>query len=255
MTLPALQRWTRSGRSRREAWRWVAAQVALPSWTCSPVRSRTVTRSAWQLLPPGNPPPPSLCLLLRASLIIACSRHAPQFVDVWTVFNATEGVQAFRRSEVQVYADVVQRIAALAESKFGVSTRLHLTAPTFFSRISGDKPPRTAHDEYWHTHVDLEQYGSFVITSLLYLADAGADFEGGQFEFMPPGTTHENGAGAPARHAVKPARGKLVLFSSGSEHPHRVTRVTSGTRLALTIAFTCDEGAAVADFLGRALEG
>jgi hypothetical protein len=72
---------------------------------------------------------------------------------------------------------------------------------------------------------------------------------------MPPGTTHENGAGAPARHAVKPARGKLVLFSSGSEHPHRVTRVTSGTRLALTIAFTCDEGAAVADFLGRALEG
>lgn len=221
--------------------------MAQPSWICSRARFRMVTRyerhrdAAWHLL--------------SSLTLIALTPFSAQFVDVWSVFNATEGVDAFRRSEVQVYADVVQRIAALAESRFGVTSRLHLTAPTFFSRISGDKPPRTAHDEYWHPHVDLEQYGSFVITSLLYLADAGAEFEGGQFEFVPPGTTHENGARAPARYVVTPSRGKLVLFTSGSEHPHRVTRVTSGTRLALTIAFTCDESAAVVDFLGRALEG
>ena len=57
----------------------------------------------------------------------------------------------------------------------------------------------------------------------------------------------------PVTPAIAPARGRLVLFSSGSEHPHRVTRVTRGTRLALTIAFTCDEAHAVSDFLGRAL--
>ena len=196
-----------------------------------------------------------------------------KFVDVWSVFNATEGVKAFTRSEVAVYADVVERIRLLAESTFGVSSggratgggtrgaklaaasaaRLHLTAPTFFSRISGDKQPKTAHDEYWHTHVDLEQYGSFVITSLLYLADAGADFEGGQFEIMPRGTTYKSDGTAQPLTTVTPSRGRLVLFSSGSEHPHRVTRVTSGERLALTIAFSCDEGAAIHDFLGRAL--
>ena len=30
---------------------------------------------------------------------------------------------------------------------------LHLTHPTFFSRIDS-KPARTMHDEYWHVHVD-----------------------------------------------------------------------------------------------------
>lgn len=181
--------------------------------------------------------------------------YGDKFVDVWSVFNATEGAEPFRRSELQVYEDVVRRIAALAESTFGVSSakKLHLTAPTFFSRISGDKRPKTAHDEYWHTHTDLEQYGSFVITSLLYLADSGTDFEGGVFEFMPPGTGQ--GAKATPLSVVAPRRGKLMLFSSGPEHPHRVTRVTSGTRLALTIAFTCDDAAAIEDFLGRALPG
>jgi hypothetical protein len=33
--------------------------------------------------------------------------------------------------------------------------------------------------------------------------------------------------------------------------PHQVT---SGIRLALTIAFTCDESAAIQDFLGRAVD-
>jgi hypothetical protein len=76
--------------------------------------------------------------------------YGDKFVDVWSVFNATEGVQPFRRSELQVYADVVERVAALAEETFDVRG-LQLTSPTFFSRISGDRKPKTAHDEYWHT--------------------------------------------------------------------------------------------------------
>ena len=217
--------------------------------------------------------------------------YQDKFIDVWTAFNATN-TPAFTKREVAVYAEVVERIRVLAERTFGVGAkpattgglgkqhpqsaattttpprrRLHLTAPTFFSRIAGDKAPKTSHDEYWHAHVDLEQYGSFVFTSLLYLADGGADFDGGDFEFLPAGTPQKlaagaegamSGAGAGAAGApvasVTPSRGKLVLFSSGSEHPHRVTRVTRGTRLALTIAFTCDGAAAIHDFLGRALE-
>ena len=30
--------------------------------------------------------------------------YGDKFVDVWSLFNATEGVEAFRRSEVAVYA-------------------------------------------------------------------------------------------------------------------------------------------------------
>lgn len=69
---------------------------------------------------------------------------------------------------------------------------------------------------------------------------------------MPRGTTHESDDTAQPVTTVLPSRGRLVVFSSGSEHPHRVTRVTSGERLALTIAFSCDKGAAIQDFLGRA---
>ena len=45
-----------------------------------------------------------------------------------------------------------------------------------------------------------------------------------------------------------------MLFSSGKEHPHHVEQVTRGTRLAVTIAYTCDERAAIQDFLGQAVE-
>ena len=159
---------------------------------------------------------------------------------MWLAFNAS-GQAPFRRSEVAVYADVVERIRRLAEATFRAEG-LYLTAPTFFSRISSDKPPKILNDEYWHEHIDAEQYGSFVYTSLLYLTDAGRDFEGGAFQFL----------GAESVADVQPAKGRLVLFTSGTEHPHRVTRVTAGTRLALTIAFTCHREAAIVDFLGRA---
>jgi len=167
--------------------------------------------------------------------------YKDKFIDVWMAFNAS-GTRAFQRSEVAVYAELVERIRRLAEATFHAEG-LHLTAPTFFSRISSDKPPKIPNDQYWHSHVDAEQYGSFVYTSLLYLTDAGKDFEGGAFQFL---------RGDRSVADVQPAKGRLVLFSSGAEHPHRVTQVTSGTRLALTIAFTCHPEAAIQDFLGRA---
>eukprot|EP00966_Prymnesium_polylepis_P243678 5634904-Prymnesium_polylepis.1 len=52
---------------------------------------------------------------------------------------------------------------------------------------------------------------------------------------------------------VAPRPGRVVLFTSGHEHPHHVEPVSAGTRLTLTVAFTCDRAAAIDDFLGRAL--
>ena len=67
--------------------------------------------------------------------------YKDKFIDVWSAFNASE-VPALK-AEVQVYSDVVERIRSLAEKTFSPTRKIHLTAPTFFSRISGDKPPKT----------------------------------------------------------------------------------------------------------------
>ena len=40
---------------------------------------------------------------------------------------------------------------------------LGLASPTFFSRITG-KDAKTPHDEYWHSHIDSNQYPSFDYT-------------------------------------------------------------------------------------------
>ena len=41
--------------------------------------------------------------------------------------------------------------------------------------------------------------------------------------------------------------GRVSIFTSGTENPHHVERVTSGTRYAITIPFTCDPEYAIAD--------
>jgi len=167
-----------------------------------------------------------------------------QFVDIWVLFNVT-GTRAFTRSELSAYHQVVGRIQEALDEHFGAE-RAFLTSPTFFSRISADKPPLIPNDEYWHSHVDTLQYRSFVYTGLLYLSTAGVDFEGGRLLF--------EGDGGEAEAAVSPRKGRLVLFTSGAEFPHRVETVSSGTRLALTVAFTCDKRAAIENFLERAID-
>lgn len=116
---------------------------------------------------------------------------------------------------------------------------MYLTKPTFFSEIS-NKPARTEHDEYWHVHVDKVTYGSFDYTCLLYLSDYQKDFEGGQFWF-------ENKT---SKVGVEPRLGRLSCFTSGAENAHHIAQVTSGKRFALTVAFSCDADAAIADPTG-----
>lgn len=49
---------------------------------------------------------------------------------------------------------VRKKIQNVLAAKFGlVPEMLHLTKPTFFSRLT-NKSPLSSNDEYWHPHVD-----------------------------------------------------------------------------------------------------
>ncbi|XP_037666646.1 2-oxoglutarate and iron-dependent oxygenase domain-containing protein 3 [Choloepus didactylus] len=143
----------------------------------------------------------------------------------------------FSEEDFQLYRDVRHRVQLVIAEAFGISaSSLYLTKPTFFSRINSSGAC-TAHDEYWHTHVDKVTYGSFDYTSLLYLSDYLTDFGGGRFVFVEEG----------ANRTVEPRTGRVSFFTSGSENLHRVEKVLWGTRYAVTIAFTCSPDQGIAD--------
>lgn len=105
--------------------------------------------------------------------------------------------------------------------------RMHLDKG-FFSYINGSQSANTVHDEYWHEHIDTEQYGTFTYTSLLYFGEKGSSFQGGDLVFKDG-------------HTIKPERARLVIFSSGQENPHWATKFSSGIRILLVSALTCNE--------------
>ncbi|XP_064126521.1 2-oxoglutarate and iron-dependent oxygenase domain-containing protein 3 isoform X2 [Loxodonta africana] len=108
------------------------------------------------------------------------------FVNLYRYFG--DKIQSvFSEEDFQLYRDVRQKVQLTIAEAFGISASLlYLTKPTFFSRINTTEA-RTAHDEYWHAHVDKVTYGSFDYTSLLYLSDYLEDFGGGRFVFMEEG--------------------------------------------------------------------
>ncbi|CAH1398516.1 unnamed protein product [Nezara viridula] len=144
----------------------------------------------------------------------------------------------YSNEDFDLYKTVRRKVhEALAFSFDLPSEKLFLTKPTFFSRLTA-KPPATVHDEYWHSHVDKETYESFHYTSLIYLNDFGIDFEGGRFVFDDP-DNHTS--------IIEPKTARVLMFSSGGENIHRVEKVLSGQRFAITISFTCDKRKAISD--------
>ncbi|XP_063077362.1 urotensin-2 receptor 2 [Engraulis encrasicolus] len=152
-----------------------------------------------------------------------------QFVNIYK-YSGEQIKDVFSKEDFDLYRDVRGRIQGMIAETFGLDpARLYLTKPTFFSRINSTEA-KTAHDEYWHPHIDKVTYGSFDYTSLLYLSDFGTDFGGGRFIFMD----------ATGNRTVEPRAGRVSFFSSGSENLHRVEKVMWGTRYAITVSFTCD---------------
>eukprot|EP00808_Paulinella_micropora_P022161 g9292.t1 len=174
--------------------------------------------------------------------------HGNNFINLWAMLQeqADKGQPHPNRIDPDLmftYLNVTSRVQNLVAKRFGIkSNQFGLTRPSFFSRMRGYVKPKTKHDEYWHEHIDTEQYGTFTLTVLIYLNQHGSDFQGGQFVFgRKPYVSTEKGEtkGDKQDWQVNPKPGTLLAFSSGPENAHWVERVTSGERFALTIAFSC----------------
>lgn len=163
--------------------------------------------------------------------------YGQKFVNVYRLMEAKNKAQYFTQTEFAVYRQVKDKIRQHIAEQFQVpADSLHLTSPTFFSKLTG-LPAQSLHDEYWHQHIDKETYKSFHFTSLLYLNTYYQAFSGGRFVF----------ADKAANYSIEPKKSRVSAFTSGSENPHFVERVDKGTRYAITISFTCDPQLAIQD--------
>jgi hypothetical protein len=162
--------------------------------------------------------------------------------------------QIYSRQEYDSYRRVTTSIKDFIMLYFNL-THLHFTAPTFITREIGDGgvwKPATMHDEYWHVHADKNNTQHYDFSGLIYLSEFNKDFTGGELEFYDydsldcsPFVDAKNPGpckilGVPDAK-VHPSPGKLIVFGSGRENPHRVKPVIKGTRFVLSFWFTCDD--------------
>ncbi|KAH0945203.1 hypothetical protein HN011_010258 [Eciton burchellii] len=154
------------------------------------------------------------------------------------VYKQPAAKKIFNNVDLAIYKVVKTKIKHAVAHNFGIDiNKIYLTKPTFFSRMT-NKLSKNIHDEYWHPHIDKETYESFHYTTLLYLNDYDKDFQGGRFIFIDKNNINTT---------VEPRKGRVSIFTSGSENLHLVEKVKSGIRYALTVSFTCDQGAAISD--------
>lgn len=179
-----------------------------------------------------------LLRIARKGFSLGRSEGGASILDLHSGLLNQKGTVLFTEEDLKFYRQVKIKIRSLIAFQFGATPEsLHLTHPTFFSEMT-DRPALTIHDQYWHVHVDKETYGSFHYTSLLYLSDYAADFDGGRLVFVD---------GAAGNVTLEPKKGRVVAFTSGSENPHQVEKVDGGVRYALTVSFSCDPSKAIAD--------
>eukprot|EP00297_Palpitomonas_bilix_P009636 CAMPEP_0113906806 /NCGR_PEP_ID=MMETSP0780_2-20120614/25023_1 /TAXON_ID=652834 /ORGANISM="Palpitomonas bilix" /LENGTH=340 /DNA_ID=CAMNT_0000901589 /DNA_START=287 /DNA_END=1309 /DNA_ORIENTATION=+ /assembly_acc=CAM_ASM_000599 len=167
--------------------------------------------------------------------LVEITRGAVSKEKVFTSLYRTKGGvnekfrHVFGQSAYAKFEAISNKTRAYVCDVFGIHPcHIYLSSPVFISNMV-HSPALTMNDEYWHEHVDIDQYENFVYTGLVYLRDFGKDFDGGRFIFDNDG------------HAIEPKRGSFLAFTSGREHPHHVEKVTRGERMALTISFTCSK--------------
>ncbi|CAD7086532.1 unnamed protein product [Hermetia illucens] len=162
--------------------------------------------------------------------------HKDKFINAYSIL---EFRKLLTKEFLGAYKAIMSKLKESIAKNFLIDESvLHLTRPTFFSKIS-NITAKTVHDEYWHSHVDKEQYESFHYTSLVYLNTYKKDFEGGRFIFI------DGMEGNETKFSVEPKAGRVNAFTSGHENVHHIERVVHGTRYALTVSFTCNSTLAV----------
>ncbi|ESO87050.1 hypothetical protein LOTGIDRAFT_106996 [Lottia gigantea] len=158
------------------------------------------------------------------------------FINIYRLIEDQQ-INLLSETDFSIYRKVKNSIHEAITREFKIpKNKLFLTKPTFFSRMNMTEA-KSIHDEYWHGHVDKETYGSFHYTALLYLSTYKEDFTGGRFIFIDKD----------GNKTVEPRLGRVSFFTSGHENLHRVERLISGVRYAITVAFTCDPKHSITD--------
>ena len=85
-------------------------------------------------------------------------------------FETLQQIESIYSAEnLETYTNARKKVQNAIGEMFGLdSNLLHLAQPTFFSRLT-NKDAATPHDEYWHRHIDTNQYQTFDYTALIYL--------------------------------------------------------------------------------------
>jgi len=157
---------------------------------------------------------------------------------VENLFSLTrKGGELFTPDDFAVYGKIIHKLKQVVETEMGGVQKLFFTSPTFITRLT-HKAAQDVHDEYWHTHADRNNTAHYHYSGLLYMSTFEKDFQGGRLIF-PSSYSSEDEEGEP-QLIVEPKRGRVILFTSGHENPHRVEQVTSGNRFTLSFWFTCD---------------
>jgi len=165
----------------------------------------------------------------------------------------------FTPEDFSHYGRIIRVLKSVVAKTFHIRAEqdLFFTAPTFITRIDESLPWKVQgiHDEYWHTHVDMNNTAHYHYSGLLYLSTYNKDFTGGRFKLYSANKNNNlqdrPGSKRSKKHqsmeeekdlklVLEPAAGRVVMFTSGPEHPHRVERVTSGQRIVLSFWFSCD---------------
>ena len=238
------------------------ARVYLPSFLDASSASLllSLSTSAFSLTPGGSGP------VTLIDLVSGALSYQDRFINAFPLFARQQTF--FPLPALSLYLQLTSTIRTHIHRTLNLTFPLYLTRPSFIAQISAHKPFLTTHDEYFHPHVDLHQYGSFDFTALIYLSEWGEDFTGGEFVFtdtkrgerQSSGEEAEVKAGGDARVEgpsvggagssveeveVRPSRGGVLYFTSGEENVHYVRKVVTGQRSTLTIAFTKNEEASV----------
>ncbi|GLE11351.1 hypothetical protein PINS_up023731 [Pythium insidiosum] len=161
-------------------------------------------------------------------------------VNIYQSRRDAPPIPRFTAEQFDLYRRTIEKIRLALVQEFGLK-HLYFTAPTFITRIVGNASwePAEIHDEYWHPHVDKDNTQHYDYSGLLYLSDYADEFTGGLFAFIDK----------TSEQVVEPARGRLMMFTSGKENLHQVRKVLTGTRYVMSMWFTCDERRRFTNFL------
>ena len=160
------------------------------------------------------------------------------------LFAKANAREIYSEEDFTHYGTIISRLREAVMNHFHLSV-LSFTTPTFITRLDGNASwsPDGVHDEYWHVHADRNNTDHYHYSGLLYMSNYDEDFTGGLLHFVSP-DDHSL-----AEVTVEPRSGRVVMFTSGSENPHVVERVTSGERFVLSFWFTCNVAKAFEIFL------